>query len=41
MNYQDEVARSLIRASAFRALRHAPLWVAIIILIIGFLLGVK
>jgi hypothetical protein len=34
----NEVERSLIRAAAFRAMRRAPLWVALAILAIGFVL---
>ena len=34
----NEVERSLVRAAAFRAMRRAPLWVALAILLIGFVL---
>ncbi len=34
----NTVERSLIRAAAFRAMRRAPLWAAIAILLIGFAL---
>jgi hypothetical protein len=32
------VLRSLVRATAFRVLRQAPLWFALAILLIGFVL---
>jgi hypothetical protein len=32
------VERSLIRAAAFRVMRRAPLWVALAILLVGFVL---
>jgi hypothetical protein len=34
----DYVLRSLVRAAAFRALRRAPLWVAIAILAAGYIM---
>ena len=34
----DTVSRSLIRATAFRAMRRAPLWVALAILAAGYVL---
>jgi hypothetical protein len=34
----NTVERSLIRAAAFRAMRRAPLWVALVILAMGFVL---
>jgi hypothetical protein len=34
----NEVERSLIRAAAFRVMRRAPLWVAVGILLLGFVL---
>jgi hypothetical protein len=34
----DTVSRSLIRAAAFRAMRRAPLWVALAILAAGYVL---
>ena len=34
----NSVERSLIRAAAFRVMRRAPLWVAVGILLLGFLL---
>jgi hypothetical protein len=34
----DAVIRSLVRAAAFRAMRRAPLWLAIAILAAGYLL---
>jgi hypothetical protein len=34
----NEVERSLIRAAAFRVMRRAPLWAALLVLAIGFLL---
>jgi hypothetical protein len=34
----DSVTRSLVRAAAFRVMRSAPLWAAILILGIGALL---
>jgi hypothetical protein len=34
----DYVARSLVRAAAFRVMRKAPLWVAIAILVAGWAL---
>jgi hypothetical protein len=34
----DYVTRSLIRAAAFRAMRQAPLWLALAILAAGWLL---
>jgi hypothetical protein len=38
MNGLDFTARALVRAAAFRVMRHAPWWVAIAILLIGFVL---
>jgi hypothetical protein len=32
------VLRSLVRAAAFRALRRAPLWVAVAILAAGYIM---
>jgi hypothetical protein len=34
----DYVTRSLVRAAAFRALRNAPLWLALAILAAGYML---
>jgi hypothetical protein len=34
----DYVTRSLVRAAAFRAMRRAPLWVALAVLLVGFVL---
>ena len=34
----NTVERSLIRAAAFRVMRRAPLWVALVILAVGFVL---
>jgi hypothetical protein len=34
----DYVSRSVIRAAAFRAMRRAPLWAALAILAVGYLL---
>jgi hypothetical protein len=34
----NTVWRSLIRAAAFRAMRKAPLWLALGVLLIGFVL---
>jgi hypothetical protein len=38
MSQLDYVARSLIRAAAFRVMRRAPLWVAVAVLVVGFIL---
>jgi hypothetical protein len=32
------VTRSPVRAAAFRAMRRAPLWVALAVLLVGFVL---
>jgi hypothetical protein len=34
----DHVTRALVRAAAFRVMRRAPLWVAILVLTVGALL---
>lgn len=41
MNYHDELARSLIRAASFRLMRHAPIWVAVLVLMYFFLAGLR
>jgi hypothetical protein len=35
----DYVLKSLVRAAAFRVMRRAPIWMAILVLVIGFVLG--
>ena len=34
----NTVERSLIRAAAFRVMRRAPLWVALTVLAVGFVM---
>lgn len=36
MSQLDYVTRSLIRAAAFRVMRSAPLWLAIVVLVVGW-----
>jgi hypothetical protein len=38
MTQLDYVAKSLVRAAAFRAMRRAPLWLALGVLAAGFVL---
>ena len=38
MTQLDYVTRSLIRAAAFRAMRRAPLWLALAVLAAGWVL---
>lgn len=40
MNLAAQVIAALIRASAFRAMRNAPVGVAILILVLAFLAGI-
>jgi hypothetical protein len=37
MNQLDYVTRQIVRAAAFRAMRHAPVWLSIAILIAAYL----
>jgi hypothetical protein len=38
MSGLDDTTRALVRAAAFRAMRRAPLWLALAVLAVGFVL---